>query len=115
MKVSADIPGNQAQIYRLSGDYNPLHIDPEAAKFGGFDEPILHGLSTFGHCAHLLLSALCDGDASRFRKIKARFSSPVFLNDRLDVLAWEDGTGRVLFEARMGESVVVSNSYFEYH
>jgi len=112
--VSTHIPDNQAHIYRLSGDYNPLHIDPEAARFGGFDEPILHGLCTFGHCAQLLLSALCDGDAGRFKKIKVRFSSPVFLNDKLEVLAWQDGPGRVLFEARVGESVVVSNAYFEY-
>ena len=114
VKVSASIPDNQAHIYRLSGDYNPLHIDPEAAKFGGFDEPILHGLCTFGHCAQLLLFALCDGDASRFRKIKVRFSSPVYLNDTLAVQAWKDGPGRVLFEARAGEKVVVSNAYFEY-
>ncbi|MCP4754574.1 MAG: hypothetical protein GY866_27135 [Proteobacteria bacterium] len=112
--VSAHIPDNQAHIYRLSGDYNPLHIDPEAAKFGGFDEPILHGLCTFGHCGQLLLSSLCDGDAGRFSKIKVRFSSPVFLGDRLDILAWKDKPGRVLFEARVGEKVVVSNAYFEY-
>jgi len=114
VKVSAHIPDNQAQIYRLSGDYNPLHIDPESARFGGFDECILHGLCTFGHCGHLLLSALCDGDASRFKKIKARFSAPVFLGDTLDVLAWEDGPGRVLYEARVGDRVVVANAYFEY-
>ncbi len=112
--ASAHIPDNQAHIYRLSGDYNPLHIDPEAAKFGGFDEPILHGLCTFGHCGQLLLSALCDNDAGRFKKIKVRFSSPVFLNDKLDVLAWEDGPGRVLFEARVGDKIVVSNAYFEF-
>lgn len=112
--VSAHIPDNQAHIYRLSGDYNPLHIDPESAKFGGFDEPILHGLCTFGHCGQLLLSALCDSDAGRFKKIKVRFSSPVFLNDTLDIRAWQDGPGRVLFEAKVGEKIVVSNAYFEY-
>ncbi len=112
--TSAVIADNQAHIYRLSGDYNPLHIDPEAAKFGGFDEPILHGLCTFGHCGQLLLAALADGDASRFRRIKLRFSSPVFMNDKLDLLAWHDGPGRVLFEGRVGDKVVVSNAYFEY-
>ena len=114
VKVSALIPDNQAHIYRLSGDYNPLHIDPEAANFGGFDEPILHGLCTFGHVGQMLLSALCDSDPVRFKKIKVRFSSPVFLNDQLDVLAWHDGPGRVLFEARVGEKVVVNNAYFEF-
>ena len=114
LTTSAVIPDNQAHIYRLSGDYNPLHIDPEAAKFGGFDEPILHGLCTFGYCVQLLLAALADGDASRFRRIKVRFSSPVFMNDKLDVLAWHDGPGRVLFEGRVDDKVVVSNAYFEY-
>ena len=114
IETKALIPPNQAHIYRLSGDYNPLHIDPGAARFGGFDEPILHGLCTFGHCAQLLLGALCDGDADRFRKIKVRFSAPVFLNDTLRVLAWNDSPGRVVFEARVDEKVVVSNAYFEY-
>ena len=112
--TQATIPDNQAHIYRLSGDYNPLHIDPESAKFGGFDEPILHGLCTFGHCGQLLLGALCDNDASRFRKIKVRFSSPVFLGDVLQIRAWHDGPGRVLFEAKVKDKVVVSNAYFEY-
>lgn len=112
--VQALIPDNQAHIYRLSGDYNPLHIDPESAKFGGFDEPILHGLCTFGHCGQLLLEALCGGDVGRFRKIKVRFSSPVMLNDMLKVRAWEDGPGRVIFDAMVEDRQVVSNAYFEY-
>jgi len=112
--VQALIPDNQAHIYRLSGDYNPLHIDPESAKFGGFDEPILHGLCTFGHCGQLLLEALCGGDVGRFRKIKVRFSSPVMLNDTLKVRAWEDGPGRVIFDAMVEDRQVVSNAYFEY-
>ncbi|MFP6628123.1 MAG: MaoC/PaaZ C-terminal domain-containing protein [Myxococcota bacterium] len=112
--VSAHVPDNQAHLYRLSGDYNPLHIDPESAKFGGFDEPILHGLCTFGHCGQLLLAALCDNDGKRFRKIKLRFSSPVFPDDTLEILAWNEGPGRVLFEARVGDRVVVSNAYFEF-
>ncbi|HIM05817.1 MAG TPA: MaoC family dehydratase [Gammaproteobacteria bacterium] len=112
--VQALIPDNQAHIYRLSGDYNPLHIDPESAKFGGFDEPILHGLCTFGHCGQLLLEALCGGDVERFRKIKVRFSSPVMLNDTLKVRAWEDGPGRVIFNAMVEDRQVVSNAYFEY-
>ena len=110
----AHIADNQAHIYRLSGDYNPLHIDPEAARFGGFDRPILHGLCTFGHCAHVLLDALCEGDATRFRKIKVRFSAPVFLGDTLQVRIWNEGSGRALFEVRVAETTVVSNAYFEW-
>ena len=112
--VRAHIPDNQAHIYRLSGDYNPLHIEPEAARFGGFEAPILHGLCTFGHCAQLLLEALAGGDAGRFSKIKVRFSSPVMLDDTVEVRAWEDGAGRVLFQAFVDDRQVVSNAYFEY-
>ncbi|CAE7686960.1 HSD17B4 [Symbiodinium pilosum] len=108
------IADNQAMIYRLSGDFNPLHIDTAAAKVGGFDQPILHGLCTFGHCASMLLGALCDGDASRFKKIKVRFSSPVFMSSRLRVHAWHDGPGRVLFQAEVEGRLVVSNAFFEF-
>lgn len=112
--VEAAIPKNQAHVYRLSGDLNPLHIDPDAARFGGFEEPILHGLCTFGYCASLLIDALCDGDGKRFRTIKVRFSAPVYPGDTVRLDAWHDGDGRVLFEIRVDDKVVVSNAYFEY-
>jgi acyl dehydratase len=108
------IARNQAHVYRLSGDYNPLHIDPEAARFGGFSRPILHGLCTLGHCAQQLLAALCDDDPTRFRKLRLRFSSPVYPEDALRVRAWHDRPGRVVFEARVGEQVVVSQAFFEF-
>jgi hypothetical protein len=114
IEVMAAIAPNQAQLYRLSGDYNPLHIDPEAARFGGFDRPILHGLCTYGHCAQLLLGALCGGDPARFGTLRARFSAPVFPGDTLCLLAWHDGPGRVLFEARVGDKPVVANASFDY-
>ena len=114
LDLSARIADNQAHLYRLSGDYNPLHIDPDAARFGGFDRPILHGLCTFGHCAQLLLGALGDGEAARFGTLKLRFSSPVYPGDTLRVLVWHDRPGRVIFEARVEERMVVSNAYFEY-
>ncbi len=112
--LSCTIADNQAHIYRLSGDYNPLHISPESARFGGFDSPILHGLCTFGHCAQQLIGALCDGDSSRFRKIKVRFSAPVYPGDQLEIRAWEESSTRVVFEAVAKDTVVVSNAYFEY-
>ena len=112
--ASTSIADNQAHIYRLSGDYNPLHIDPDSARFGGFDEPILHGLCTFGHAAQMLTESLCDGDPTMFSKIKVRFSAPVFLNDNLTIEAWSDGPGRVLFQGKVDDRVVVSNAYFEF-
>ncbi len=114
LEVAADIAPNQAQLYRLSGDYNPLHIDPVAARFGGFDRPILHGLCTFGHCAQLLQGALCGGDPARLGGQRLRFASPVFPGDRLCVRAWHDGPGRVRFEARVDDRVVVSDAAFIY-
>ncbi len=114
IEVKATIGQNQAQLYRLSGDYNPLHIDPAAARFGGFEAPILHGLCTYGHCAHLLLDKLCGGDPARFSTLKVRFSSPVYPGDDLRVLAWHDGPERVLFEARVKDRTVVSNAVFAY-
>ena len=115
LTVQARIAANQAQLYRLSGDDNPLHIDPAAAAFGGFPAPILHGLCTYGHCGQLLLGALCGGDAARFGSLKARFSSPVYPGDVLTVQAWHDGPGRVLYRALVDQRTVVSDAFFTYH
>lgn len=112
LTVSAPIALNQAHVYRLSGDLNPLHIDPQAAAFGGFDRPILHGLCTYGHCGQLLLGALCDNDAARFGSLRMRFSSPVYPGDLLVLRAWHDGAGRVVFEGRVDERIVVSHAWF---
>ena len=62
----------------------------------------------------MLLGALCGGDPARFRRIKVRFASPVYPGDTLRVLAWRDGPGRVVFTARVGDTTVVSNAFFEY-
>jgi acyl dehydratase len=113
-EIHAHIPLNQAHIYRLSGDYNPLHIDPSAARFGGFDAPILHGLCTLGICARLLLEEICEGDPARFRRFRVRFSSPVLPGDTLTVRAWRETPGRVLFEARVADRTVISNAWFEH-
>jgi peroxisomal enoyl-CoA hydratase 2 len=114
LELSRVIPPTQAWVYRLSGDYNPLHIDPAAARSGGFDAPILHGLCTYGHCGQLLLGALCGGDPARFAALRVRFSSPVLPGDTLRLVGWHDGPGRLLFEARVGDRTVVSNAYFAY-
>ncbi|MEM7432160.1 MAG: MaoC/PaaZ C-terminal domain-containing protein [Pseudomonadota bacterium] len=113
-RIDTRIAANQAHVYRLSGDYNPLHIDPDAARFGGFDQPILHGLCTFGHCAYRLLGELGDGEASRFKKIQVRFTAPMLLDAPLQIRTWNDGEGRVIFDAVTDDQVVISNAYFEY-
>jgi acyl dehydratase len=83
----------QALVYRLSGDRNPLHSDPEMARGAGFPRPILHGLCTYGYTGRALLDAVCDGDPSRFGSMDARFSMPVLPGQALTVSIWrsEDG------------------------
>ncbi len=79
----------QALLYRLSGDVNPLHADPNMAKLGGFDRPILHGLCTYGHAGRALLAGACDGKAARLRSFGARFAGVVFPGDTLTTRGWQ--------------------------
>ena len=86
---------DQALLYRLSGDRNPLHSDPTFAEMGGFPKPILHGLCTYGFTGRALLHTLCGGDPARFGKMEGRFSSPVFPGEALTVNMWVDGDAAV--------------------
>jgi acyl dehydratase len=88
----------QALIYRLSGDRNPLHADPEFAKMGGFDRPILHGLCTYGFTGRALLQSLCGSDPARFRSMDGRFSSPVYPGESLTIRIWRTGDGEAVFQ-----------------
>jgi acyl dehydratase len=96
-EISYDTRPDQALIYRLSGDMNPLHSDPELAKSVGFPKPILHGLCTYGFTGRALLAALCKNDPARFRSMEGRFSKPVYPGDTLSVKMWVDGS-RALFQ-----------------
>jgi acyl dehydratase len=105
------ISQNQAAIYRLSGDLNPLHIYPEfALRSGRFKGPILHGLCTYGFVARAILYAACDGDISRFKEFSARFSSPVYPGDTITTEGWKE-KNRYIIQARTEQNVVISNSY----
>ncbi|MET0489928.1 MAG: MaoC/PaaZ C-terminal domain-containing protein [Acidimicrobiales bacterium] len=97
---------DQALIYRLSGDRNPLHSDPQFAALAGFDRPILHGLCTFGFTGRALLHTLCDGEPSRFTSMDGRFSSPVFPGEPLTVNMWVDG-GEAVFQTTGDDGRVV--------
>lgn len=83
---------DQALLYRLSGDRNPLHSDPDFAAMGGFDAPILHGLCTYGFTGRALLHTLCEGDPTRFKSMDCRFSTPVWPGEDLTVNMWVDGS-----------------------
>ncbi|KAJ2658874.1 hypothetical protein IW148_004517 [Coemansia sp. RSA 1199] len=109
----------QAAVYRLSGDYNPLHIDPEMSKLGGFKTPILHGLCTFGYAArHVVKLAAPNADASKLKSIKARFSSPVLPGETLETSVWADKSNpkKVLFQVRVVERdvIAISNAAVEF-
>ncbi len=101
---------DQALIYRLSGDRNPLHSDPEFARMVGFPRPILHGLCTYGITCRAVMSAYCDHDASKIASHDVRFSSPVFPGETVSVQMWRDGNV-ISFEARVKtrDVVVIKN------
>jgi len=96
-----------ALIYRLSGDGNPLHADPAAARAAGFERPILHGLCTFGIAGTALLAHGCDHDASRLRAMRARFTAPVFPGETLRTEIWRDGA-QLSFRTTAAERGIVA-------
>lgn len=102
---------DQALLYRLSGDRNPLHSDPTFAKRAGFDAPILHGLCTYGFTGRALLHSLCGSDPARFGAMRARFSKPTMPGDTLRVSLWDiggqvPGAYRFRTETQRGETVI---------
>lgn len=104
---SVDIPTrpDQALIYRLSGDRNPLHADPGFAAAAGFPRPILHGLCTYGITCRAVLQTYAGYDPARIKSHSARFSSPVFPGETITVDLWKDGEV-VSFEARVKDRSV---------
>jgi acyl dehydratase len=105
----------QALVYRLNSDLNPLHIDPAVARDAGFPRPILHGLCTFGTVCHALLRCLCGYDTARFGRMDLRFSSPVFPGETIATEIWRE-EGGAAFRASVLErgKVVVSNGLFRF-
>jgi acyl dehydratase len=101
---------DQALVYRLSGDRNPLHAEPDSARRSGFPRPILHGLCTYGITCRAVLQAITGYDPAPILSHQARFSAPVFPGDTLTVDLWKDGP-QVSFEARVKarDAVVIRN------
>jgi len=96
-----------ALIYRLSGDYNPLHAEPAFARAAGYDRPILHGLGTFAVSGHAVLKTMCGYDPARLVSFAGRFSAPVLPGETIRTEMWRDGP-IVSFRARVVERDVVA-------
>ena len=105
---------DQAFVYRLSGDRNPLHTDPSFAAMGGFDRPILHGLCSYGFTGRALLHSLCGSDPARFQHIEGRFAAPVLPGEGLTVRAWETGDGEAVFTTSVGDRVVIDQGLLKF-
>jgi len=103
---------DMALLYRLSGDSNPLHADPDVAKAAGFDRPILHGLATFGVAGHALLRTLCDYDPARLVGIAGRFTAPVYPGETIRTEIWRD-EDRISYRATVAErgAIAINNGW----
>lgn len=107
--ISEKVAANQAVIYRLSGDLNPLHLDPEAARRGGFDRPILHGLCTYGFATRVIVNKILGGDVARLKEFSARFSGVVYPGDILTTEGWPSDNGYII-RVRTDRSIVLTNA-----
>jgi acyl dehydratase len=105
--VTGETRPEQALLYRLSGDHNRIHSDPEVARLAGFERPILHGLCTFGYAGRALLHTLCGGDPARFRTMEGRFAKPAYPGDALATEIWVDGeTAQFETRSARGEALL---------
>ena len=91
LSCDIDTRVDQALLYRLTGDRNPLHADPAQARNAGFERPILHGLCTFGIACRAVLQTICDYDYTLVEEFDARFSAPVLPGDTITTDMWQDG------------------------
>ncbi len=102
--ATLDLPTSrqQASLYRLTGDRNPLHVDAATARAAGFDRPILHGLASFGLVGRALIHLACGGDARRLSAMRLRFTAPVYPGDTIRTEMWEED-GALRFRASVAE------------
>ena len=112
--VEQKTDANQALLFRLNGDRNPLHADPAFAKNFGFDKPILHGLCTYGYATHHVIAAMSNGDARYFKSIRARFADSVFPGETIVTEMWKEND-QIIVRSKVKErdKVVLSNCVVE--
>jgi acyl dehydratase len=111
LRVTQPTRPEQALLYRLTGDRNPLHTDPAFAARGGFATPILHGLCTYGFTGRALLHGVCGGDPARFGFMSGRFSHPVLPGETLVTSIWREDGGAVFQTAKQDGTVVIDRGH----
>ena len=114
--VDARPSADQPLLYRLTGDFFALHVDPEFARASGFEKPIMHGLCTFGFACRALLTSLIPGEPERTKRIACRFTRPLYPGEPIRTLIWKTGEGKALWKvvhAGTGQSVI-DGGEFEY-
>ena len=113
-----DLPtrADQALIYRLSGDLNPLHVDPAVARAAGFERPILHGLCSYGIAARALATLLCADDPARLTRLELRFASPLYPGETIRTEVWLEAPGHAAFRARVvdRDQLILNNGRAEF-
>ncbi len=110
--VETETLPQQAILYRLNGDKNPLHIDPEFAKMGGFDRPIIHGLCSYGIVCKAVIDAALGGDTTKVARYQARFAGVAWPGETYQIRYWREGD-KILIEARIparDDAIVISNA-----
>ncbi|MFE5832313.1 MaoC/PaaZ C-terminal domain-containing protein [Streptomyces sp. NPDC056488] len=114
--VERHVREEQALLYRLSGDWNPLHADPEFAALAGFDRPILHGLCTYGMALKAVVDTQLDGDVTRVRAYRTRFAGIVFPGETLRIRMWtvEGGTQATVTAAERDDAPVLADTFVEH-
>jgi acyl dehydratase len=110
-EITQDTLDSQAVLYRLSGDLNPLHVDPIAASFAGFPRPILHGLCTFGFVGRAVLRGICGNRVDLVKEFGVRFTAPVYPGEAITTQGWSMGDGMHFLRAACKGREVLSNAY----
>jgi acyl dehydratase len=115
IQVSYATRPETALIYRLSGDVNPLHADPDIATKAGFDRPILHGLCTYGMAARAVIEKVLGHDAARLKRLAVRFTSPVWPGETVRYALWREGDHLLRLQASVDarQAVVLNNGLIE--
>ncbi len=98
---------DQAALYRLLGDKNPVHVDPDFAKKGGLDRPILQGICTYGFAVRAIVNSICERDPLRFKSFSARFTNMVYPGETLITEGWEDESGKYIIQVRKEDGTIV--------